>query len=54
MINEDGKTERISLRITEENKTLIKKAAKAQNRTISNWCESIILEKLNVIKDKLE
>jgi len=54
MLNEDGKRARISLRITDENKELIKKIAKLQNRTISNWCESIILEKLNQVKDKLE
>ncbi|MCB2362241.1 DUF6290 family protein [Clostridium estertheticum] len=54
MTSEDGKTERIALRITEENKNLIKKFAKEENRTLSNWCESAIIEKLNSMKKKLE
>ena len=49
-MNEDGKTERISLRISKENKNKIEQVAKKDNRTISNWCESTILEKLNSIK----
>lgn len=46
MIDNDGKAERIALRITHENKELIKKFAKIENRTLSNWCESAILEKI--------
>lgn len=50
MLNDDGKTERISLRISKENKNIIMETAKNDNRTISNWCESAILEKLNSMK----
>jgi len=46
MLNEDGKTERIALRITKEYKDLIKELAKKENRTLSNWCESAIIEKV--------
>lgn len=54
MLNEDGKTERIALRITQDNKNMIKILAKKENRTLSNWCESAILEKLNSLKKDME
>ena len=51
MANKDGKTERIMLRISLENKEIIQKLAKEENRTLSNWCESAMLEKINRLKN---
>ena len=52
MFNENGKTERIAIRITPENKLLIQELAKAENRTLSNWCENALLDKINKLKEK--
>ncbi|HEY8889204.1 MAG TPA: hypothetical protein VIM70_02945 [Clostridium sp.] len=46
MANLDGKTERIMLRISLKNKEIIVKLAKEENRTLSNWCENAMLEKI--------
>jgi len=50
MFTESGKTERIAIRMTPENKIIIQELAKAENRTLSNWCESALLDKINVLK----
>lgn len=50
MFNESGKTERIAIRMTPENKKILQELAKAENRSLSNWCESAILDKINLLK----
>ena len=52
MFSESGKTERIAIRMTPENKLLIQELAKAENRTLSNWCENALVEKINRLKEK--
>ncbi|MCB2295887.1 DUF1778 domain-containing protein [Clostridium algoriphilum] len=54
MSNEDGKNERIALRITQETKEIIKELAKIENRSLSNWCESAILDKIKALKKNKE
>lgn len=41
-----AKTERINLRITPEMKELLQKAADAENRTLTNYIENIIIKAL--------
>ena len=41
-----AKTDRINLRITPEMKELLQKAADAENRTLTNYIENIIIKAL--------
>jgi len=50
MIDEDGKTERIALRVSPNVKKTLKRIAKDENRTLANWCENAIMEKLKMLK----
>ncbi len=46
MINEIRKTERIAIRLIPETKKFIEEIAKNENRSLSNWCENAISEKI--------
>lgn len=41
-----AKTERVNLRLTPEMKEKLQKAADAENRTLTNYIENIIIEAL--------
>ena len=47
MIDENLRTERIAMRLTAKTRKLIDELAKKENRTLTSWCESAILEKIN-------
>lgn len=47
MIDENSKTERIAMRLTAKTRKLIDELAKKENKTLSSWCESAILDKIN-------
>lgn len=42
-----AKTDRIQIRVTPEMKEQLQKLAEAENRTVSNYIESLILRELN-------
>ena len=45
------KTERIAIRVSKATKSKLEELAKRENRSMSNWIESVILEKLNEKKE---
>ena len=47
MIDENTKTERIAMRLTLKTRKSIDELAKKENRTLSSWCESAILDRIN-------
>ena len=51
MIDENSKTERIAMRLTAKTRKLIDELAKKENKTLSSWCESAILDKINRFKE---
>lgn len=40
------KSEMIFIRVTEDEKALIKKTAEKDNRSMSDWCRLVLIEKL--------
>lgn len=46
------KNKRIGIRLTEELKEQIEAAAAKENRTVSNWCENAIKEKLLLLNEE--
>ena len=53
-MNEGNLNEQIPVLVTSFEKEEIERAAKSENRSVSNWCRLTIQEKLNELREHKE
>lgn len=49
-MNEGNLTEQLPVLVTKEEKILIEKCAKAENRSVSNFCRLAVIDKVRMFK----